>query len=225
MNPSALVATALQLGAPGADGSRQAAVVFQIATGWHIYWENPGDTGLATAVGLTAAGVPVGPARFPGPTRFDLPGGLASNGYADQAAVVFDLGPGAAAVAVHATASWLVCRDDLCIPGAATVDAPATQAAVDLSGALRALPSPVPAAAVSRQGDTLVVTVPGASAVEVFPDLALEAHVRQVRLDPAPTGVRATLDLAPDAAGKAVLAVTEGTSRRYLTLTLPEPTP
>jgi DsbC/DsbD-like thiol-disulfide interchange protein len=226
MNPSALVVPMLQVGAAGADGARQAAVLFQIAPGWHIYWENPGDTGLATAVGLSApAGVAVGPARFPGPTRFDLPGGLTSAGYSDQAAVVFDLGPGAAAGTLQATASWLVCRDDLCIPGDAVLQASAAQQAVDLASAVALLPAPVPAAAVVRNGDSRVVTLAGASGVEVFPDLALEPHVLAVRVDSDPSGVRCTLELAPDAAGRAVLAVSDGANRRYLHFTVPESTP
>lgn len=101
------------------------AVYFDVAPQWHIYWENPGDSGLATRVNLTAPeGFEVSPLLFPGPDRFDLPGGLVNYGYADKAALFLDVVPpaqaGSGPVELSAEVKWLVCHDR-CIPQRQTV--------------------------------------------------------------------------------------------------------
>src|SRR5438067_6037154 len=57
-------------------------VLLKIKPGWHVYWKNPGDSGLPTRVtwklpeGFTADEL-----RFPIPTRFDQPGDIIGYGY------------------------------------------------------------------------------------------------------------------------------------------------
>src|SRR2546423_1835502 len=60
-------------------------VVFTIAPGWHVYWKNPGDSGLATRVEIvTPPGFSVSQVEYPVPTKFVQPGDLVAYGYADK---------------------------------------------------------------------------------------------------------------------------------------------
>src|ERR1700722_3147986 len=53
-----------------------------IDPGWHVYWKNPGDAGLATRVKFTLPnGFSAGPLQFPTPHRFDQPGNIVAFGY------------------------------------------------------------------------------------------------------------------------------------------------
>src|SRR5262245_59531681 len=44
-------------------------VRFQLSPGWHLYWKNPGQSGLATEVAWSGDGVALGPTRWPAPER------------------------------------------------------------------------------------------------------------------------------------------------------------
>src|SRR5688572_716189 len=57
------------------------AARLDIEPGWHIYWSNPGESGLPTEVELVAPpGFQVGAVRYPGPNRFESPGEITSYG-------------------------------------------------------------------------------------------------------------------------------------------------
>lgn len=93
---------------------------------WHIYWKNPGDTGLPTEVKWQLPdGFEVGPILWPLPSRFKLEN-FVNFGYDGivlfpfQLVVSSDVTPGI--YPVSAKVSWLVCKD-LCIPGDATLSA------------------------------------------------------------------------------------------------------
>ncbi|NBC11640.1 MAG: hypothetical protein GVY24_07915 [Planctomycetes bacterium] len=92
--------------------------------GWHIYWRNPGDSGQATTINVTAEGVDgieVGDIRWPLPHRFELDGGLTNYGYdgtvmlTRKITLPDDLGD-AGQITLSIDASWLVC-EATCIPG------------------------------------------------------------------------------------------------------------
>src|SRR4051812_25492822 len=52
-------------------------VLFKIKPGWHVYWKNPGDSGIATSVDFKLPdGFTVGELQFPVPERIDAPGGI-----------------------------------------------------------------------------------------------------------------------------------------------------
>ena len=102
-------------------------VLFRVQPGWHIYWKNPGDAGLATEVRLELPeGFGVGPLQWPTPHVFEQAGDIRGYGYADELllfAVVRPpkrLQPGES-VRVRATASWLSC-EKVCVPGDATLE-------------------------------------------------------------------------------------------------------
>jgi hypothetical protein len=167
--------------APG--GEVELGVRFAIAPGWHIYWTNPGESGLATEVAVSApSGFDVGPVRFPAPRSFPDETGV-TYGYQDET-VMFASARAPASLAGTATftakASFLACRE-ACVKGEA-------QAALELpvgegqpanrpifAPHAERLPGPPLAGIVSRweeepEARVLIVAVPDASAVELFPN-------------------------------------------------------
>lgn len=86
------------------------ALELQIEPGWHVYWSNPGDSGLATAGTARLDGEELGAGQLPAPRRFEEPGGIVSFGYADRTALFWDTAarPGQAA---RVEARWLACRE------------------------------------------------------------------------------------------------------------------
>jgi thiol:disulfide interchange protein/DsbC/DsbD-like thiol-disulfide interchange protein len=88
-------------------------------SGWHTYWINPGDAGLATDIKWTLPpGWIAGPLRFPTP-EVHMMGPLTTYGYAGDVYLPTTITPGAAGsgdVSINAHSTWLVCKEE-CIPG------------------------------------------------------------------------------------------------------------
>ncbi len=103
-----------------------------IAPGWHVYWRNPGDSGLPTEIAWTLpTGFGAGDIAWPAPRRFVV-GTIGNYGYSGSVDLLAPIAAppdatidGAVRIAAHA--SWLVCSD-ICIPGEATLalDLPVT---------------------------------------------------------------------------------------------------
>lgn len=143
----------------GADNSLALRLVPE--AGWHVYWRNPGDSGLPTSIAWTLPdGVTAGELQWPYPRRETL-GEIVNYGYASEVLlpVTASLSPGLAATApltLKAKAKWLVCKD-LCIPGSAELELSlpviTDSAAATINDAQRAgfakaraeLPQPAPA--------------------------------------------------------------------------------
>jgi DsbC/DsbD-like thiol-disulfide interchange protein len=170
------------------------AARFDIDPGWHLYWENPGEAGLATEASFTAPpGFTIGPVRYPGPVRFVSPGPVESYGYAGSVLlsapvhVPATLEGGTASFAVEAF--WLACREscvrgsgkaELSLPVAALGSAPAPAAATAalMDAHLARLPRPWPASGrhaweAGAEGPVLVLGLPaslaGGQALTFFP--------------------------------------------------------
>ena len=160
------------------------AARFDIDPEWHIYWENPGESGLATEVTFEApAGFEVGPVRYPGPVAFSSPGPVVSYGYAESVLLSAPVKAPAGAqgsATFEADAFWLACRES-CVrgQGKATLtlpvlapgrEPPAAEAEADraaLSEHTARLPRPWPADAGARHawekgpaGPMLVLRLP-----------------------------------------------------------------
>jgi hypothetical protein len=103
--------------APG--GTVALAVHFVIEPGWHVYWSNPGASGLATEVSVVSPeGWTVGPTQYPVPQSFgDIE--TRTYGWEGSIALVVDAVASEAGGAFEVSASWLACRDT-CIPGKAS---------------------------------------------------------------------------------------------------------
>ncbi|PKN58028.1 MAG: hypothetical protein CVU56_07745 [Deltaproteobacteria bacterium HGW-Deltaproteobacteria-14] len=101
-------------------------ILFEMAPDWHVYWKNPGETGLPTRVTFQAPdGFSFSDVAWPAPKRFvDKLGGV-SFGYDDKVLlyaavdVPEDVVEGST-VQLGADTSWLVCHEN-CITGKATL--------------------------------------------------------------------------------------------------------
>lgn len=103
--------------APG--GSASVALEIVAEEGWHTYWLNPGDAGMATRVEWTLPkGWSASELAWPAPIRFDTDG-VTSFGYEGRVVLPATVTAPARAkgkAKIRARASWLVCRE-VCLPG------------------------------------------------------------------------------------------------------------
>lgn len=193
----------------GADNELALRIVPQ--AGWHIYWRNPGDSGLPTALDWNLPpGVAVGPLQWPYPHR-EVLGDIVNYGYDRETLLPVALHvppdwPVGQALTARAKARWLVCKD-VCIPGSAELSLtlpviaagstpssdPRTQPA--FAQARAELPQPAPANWKVRfavRGGDFTLGVEGAQLsgrdIEFFPyanDLVKHSAPQRVNNDPA----------------------------------------
>ena len=221
---------------------------FDVEPGWHIYWSNPGESGLATEAEFTApAGFEVGRARFPGPERFESPGDITSYGYQELAMLSAVVEAPRSLVDTDRVqfsvqASWLACRD-VCIPGRGRAqielevarggEAPRPAHAELFARHADLLPRPMAelgAGAPTWRRDqkqvALALEVPGAERLEYFPVSGEDLQLTGQASVPARGGMRLELAYKPSsrpvrAAG--VLAVTKAGALGYYAFNLEEP--
>jgi thiol:disulfide interchange protein DsbD len=97
------------------------AVEFKIKNNWHIYWENPGDAGMATTLEFSLPdGFEAGKVLYPYPDKFKTEG-LTSYGYKNKTVLLTKIKvPNNLKVnsnyKINVKALWLECKD-ICIPG------------------------------------------------------------------------------------------------------------
>ncbi|KQO68110.1 protein-disulfide reductase DsbD domain-containing protein [Methylobacterium sp. Leaf89] len=90
---------------------------------WHVYWRNPGDSGLAPEVAWTLPpGFSAGPIQWPSPSRIPV-AHLMNYGYEDEAVLLAQVTPpatlaSAKPVTLQAKLTYLVCERE-CVPGSA----------------------------------------------------------------------------------------------------------
>jgi thiol:disulfide interchange protein DsbD len=107
------------------DESNRAGLYFKLEPGWHIYWENAGDSGEPPRIQWTLPeGITASHMQFPAPKRLPL-GPLMDFGYEDEVLFPFSFhiaeSVKAGPVVLHAKVDWLVCRE-VCIPGKADLE-------------------------------------------------------------------------------------------------------
>lgn len=101
-------------------------VRLKIDPGWHVYWKNPGDSGLPTRVKFSLPdGFTAGALQFPAPQRLVLPGDIVCFGYENSVMLLAKITPPENLPAdfrgqFGAQVSWLVCAE-VCIPGRDTL--------------------------------------------------------------------------------------------------------
>jgi len=157
-DPEVRVTVVPSAGVVEPGGTLTVAVHYVVEPGWHIYWENPGDSGLATTVALSAPdGWTVDPVQYPAPHRFVDAAGLVTYGWEGSVALLVDLTAGAdpGPAELRVATRWLVCKES-CVVGDAerastvVVGAVADSAPVVAGREARfaewraALPSPLP---------------------------------------------------------------------------------
>lgn len=100
------------------------ALRMEITPDWHVYWRNPGDSGMATRLSWDIpAGYQAGSIVWPTPSRIAIPP-LLNYGYSNQVLLLIPITPPAQPtepkVTLKAKADWLVCHE-VCIPESADV--------------------------------------------------------------------------------------------------------
>jgi cytochrome c biogenesis protein CcdA len=93
------------------DGHVRLALHFVLRPGWHVYWSNPGDAGLAPGL-LLDAPAEAGALEFPPPELLVQDGVTA---FVLSGDVVLPFAATGVGGQVNATAHWLVCAD-VCVP-------------------------------------------------------------------------------------------------------------
>ena len=102
-------------------GSMWIGLLFHLEKGWHIYWENPGDSGEPPKVQWALpAGFKVSALHWPTPIRLGA-APIVDYGYEDQVLLMSTLGAPAGSqrdspATVAADVRYIVCRE-ICIPG------------------------------------------------------------------------------------------------------------
>ena len=108
-------------------GTLALGVLLEMAPGWHVYWRNPGDSGLATDVRFELPpGFLVGPLLWPLPIEFSQPGDLIGYGYEGSVLLASEVRVPdpltEAPVTAKASVSWLACKD-VCVLGSTELEA------------------------------------------------------------------------------------------------------
>ncbi|MEH2251238.1 protein-disulfide reductase DsbD family protein [Nostoc sp.] len=147
---------------------------FQIKQGWHTYWKNPGDSGVAPSIAWTLPqGFSAGELVYPYPERLPA-SGLMNFGYKDEVMLLSQITTPATVntkepIQLTAKADWLVCEKE-CIPengtfslslpiatGTPTVN---TQWAKEFEKTRATLPQDSPWQSTAHiQGETLILKV------------------------------------------------------------------
>jgi thiol:disulfide interchange protein DsbD len=136
----------------------------RMAPGWHTYWRNPGDAGIAPELTFALPdGASAGPVAWPAPRR-QPEGPLMTYGYSGEVLLAVPISGPAHSVGLHA--NWLVCKE-ICVPeeGDFRLDLPAGSPAASreaplFAAAEAAVPRPSPWSA--RVGPDGTLTVSGA---------------------------------------------------------------
>ncbi|MCJ2138001.1 thioredoxin family protein [Methylobacterium sp. J-026] len=144
------------------------AVRMQVKPGWHVYWRNPGDSGLPPEVTWTLpAGFNAGAIRWPAPERIPI-ATLMNYGYEGEVTLLVPVTPPpsldpATPVEIRAKLTYLVCETE-CVPGSAdlalTLPVGAPRPDPDIAALFARARAALPAPALwplrlSSQGDTL----------------------------------------------------------------------
>lgn len=158
------------------------ALAQELEEGWHVYWKNPGDSGLPLELGWTLPeGWEAGEIGYPLPHRLPL-GPLTNFGHEGSPTFLVPVlvpesaEPGTTAQ-LDVFAEWLICLD-VCIPESAelTLSIPVAESATDVASnaerirtARSALPRELGVdAGWSVEGDVITMRIDGAPAGEAF---------------------------------------------------------
>ena len=93
-------------------------VVYRPAPGWHVYWKNPGDSGLPMTI-KWCEGMTVDDLNWPSPESIPY-GPLINLGYKTDALIWASYKINQEQSVISARTTWLACKDE-CVPGGATL--------------------------------------------------------------------------------------------------------
>ncbi len=101
------------------------AIQLKLENGWHAYWKNPGDSGMAIDIEWQLPpGFIAGETEWPYPQRFDL-SSLIGYGYEGEVWLLTPITPPQSLpkdslIEIGANIDWLVCSEETCLPGSST---------------------------------------------------------------------------------------------------------
>ena len=104
-----------------ADSAMTIAFDIQPQEGWHIYWQNPGESGYAPEVIWIGEGISAGQLMHPAPVLFDL-AGIPSYIHEGQVTLLQRLKFAAPHDSLKAELDLLVCSDRRCVPEVLSFD-------------------------------------------------------------------------------------------------------
>lgn len=205
---------------PRGNARLHLGLLFRLDPGWHIYWQNAGDSGEPPKIAWNLpAGYSAGPIEWPAPKRLGS-GSIIDYGYEDQVLLVvpirapmsFDY-QGRQNVQIVADVKYVVCRE-ICIPGKAhlvlalplTNDTQVREWHERFEQARKEIPKPAPAAwkiSAHAAQNNLVLTIAGApqtKSAAFFPQAAsiIENSAPQV-LATDRAGIHLTLKVSDQA--------------------------
>jgi DsbC/DsbD-like thiol-disulfide interchange protein/cytochrome c biogenesis protein CcdA len=206
-------------------GQVRIALRLRLADGWHTYWRNPGEAGVAVELSTSLPeGGTAGPIAWSAPERISE-GTVTTYGYSGE--VIFPmtvtLAPGVNAVSGEMTAHYLVCKD-ICVPEEASfqLDVPAGPGTVSAEEKLfrrhdQSVPRASPWTATIAPDGTLFVRGEGLSSATVvdawfIPDASEEiddtaAQLLSVRDDGFTLGLRLAPGFSPESGLRGVLSI------------------
>lgn len=129
--PEGLQAARILPGWTDAQGRRIAALELVLEPGWKTYWRSPGDAGLPPVFDWTGSNIGEIAFHWPAPEVI-VSDGMRTLGYHDRLVLPFTVTPedGARPVGLSAHVSFGLC-ENICIPAALDLVAPATGVAPD----------------------------------------------------------------------------------------------
>jgi DsbC/DsbD-like thiol-disulfide interchange protein len=187
--PHARVTLISERGSLPPGGSIAIGLLFHLDKGWHIYWQNPGDSGEPPKVQWTLpTGFSVSTIRWPTPIRLGV-SPIVDYGYEDQVLLMSNLSAPSGSQKVSTTdvtadVHYIVCRE-ICIPGkshltlalpaAANSSAPFTESHALFAQTRAQLPRPLPSGwkiSAESRGNQFIMSVHSQApvrAVSFFP--------------------------------------------------------
>jgi len=119
-------------------------VLLEPEPGWHVYWRNPGEAGLATEIDYEVPrGFEVNELLWPVPISFEQSDGIGGYGYDDPVVLAAEVTASdrvPSSVPVTVIASWLSCKD-VCILGSARLETTLPLKGAELAASRAALES------------------------------------------------------------------------------------
>lgn len=221
-SPRAIATLVSDTDAPAAGKPFRVGLRLRMTPGWHTYWRNPGDAGVAPEISFSLPeGTKVSEIAWPAPERL-AEGQIMTYGYTGEVLLPVTIAPGAAG-RIEARAAWLIC-EKICVPeeGVFHLDLPAGIGGPSAEAALfaaadRAMPRPLAGVASIGPDGTLAVRAPELSNATVaeawfFPDTpGLLEHSKPQALSLGADGLRLRMipaqDFKPGAALSGVLTV------------------
>lgn len=163
---------------PGQDF--QLLLDVSLEPGWHAYWKNPGDSGMAPSIEWKLPeGLEVTHVDWPTPERFEL-GEATTFGYSEKAPFIITVHAADTltpkTLEIDAEMQWIICSSETCLPGLTSVktqvsvgEKPEVTTGERFNEAKKALPENLPHAYATRHVGHLCVSFPDEIALNDTP--------------------------------------------------------